>query len=152
MSNDFQILTRFNKHLIEQEVVFPKGMDLIQEVTKKIIKLQDDDVKNALIAMGWTPPESSGIRLSCPFSVSLMTEIIDKLRFHSDMELSHISLSGRATQDWEIQAHFKGNGLYPARYIVLHNVPSENRASAEIYAKDLNTLFGLSVPEKLANT
>ena len=63
MSNDFQILTRFNKHLIEQEVVFPKGMDLIQQITKKIINLQEEDVKAALVALGWTPPNSSGAGL-----------------------------------------------------------------------------------------
>lgn len=148
MSNDFQILTRFNKHLIEQEVVFPKGMDFIQQATKKILNLQEEDVKAALVALGWTPPNSAGIRLSGSFSVSLMTQIIDKLRFHSDMDLSYITVSSRATPDWEIQAHFKGNGLYPDRYIVLQTVPVGMKDSAEIYAKDLNTLFNLTVPEK----
>lgn len=88
------------------------------------------------------------IELHNPFSVSLMTQIIDKLRFHSDMDLSYISVSSRATPDWEIQAHFKGNGLYPARYIVIQTIPEDFRRLAEIFAQDLNTLFNLTVPEK----
>ena len=91
------------------------------------------------------------IELSSPFSVSLMTQIIDKLRFHNNMDLSYIVVSERATPDFEVQAHFKGNGLYPARYVVLNTVKPEFKEWAEIYARDLNTLFNLTAPQKLAN-
>lgn len=50
-----QIETRYSPDLIEQiETIL--SPDLRQEHTRRIIKLRDQGIRDALIALGWTPP------------------------------------------------------------------------------------------------
>ena len=49
----FKITTNFSPDLIEQVVEDPIG-----NITKQVIRLRDEGVRKALIAMGWTPPSN----------------------------------------------------------------------------------------------
>jgi hypothetical protein len=52
-SPKFRITTNFSPDLIEQVVEDPIG-----NTTKQVIRLRDEGVRKALIAMGWTPPSN----------------------------------------------------------------------------------------------
>lgn len=52
-----EVVTRFNADLIEVSEYHTYDLDdLRQRVTTQIIKLKDKQVREALIALGWTPP------------------------------------------------------------------------------------------------
>lgn len=55
MNNEIKVNTRFNKDIIESEIDYGV-IDTRQQVVKNIIKLQEQGVRDALIALGWTPP------------------------------------------------------------------------------------------------
>jgi len=57
MKNEYKVTTKYNKGLILQETSFP-GQDDIRDISTNIIKLQEGGVREALIKLGWTPPES----------------------------------------------------------------------------------------------
>lgn len=50
-----QISTRFDANTIEQSVV---GLGVLQEATTRVLKLQDKAVEEALVSLGWTPPQN----------------------------------------------------------------------------------------------
>lgn len=54
--NVFQVITRFNKEMIEQSVVAGAGVDIHQQFVKRVLNLQDQGIRDALIKLGWTPP------------------------------------------------------------------------------------------------
>lgn len=57
MINEYKVECRFNKSVIELSGGFDHGMgDPLRDPTKKIINLEDDAVRKALIKLGWTPP------------------------------------------------------------------------------------------------
>ena len=56
---EIRVNTRFNLDLIEQTIDIP---DLPCELQRRVMKLQDQGVRDALIAMGWTPPTPQSLR------------------------------------------------------------------------------------------
>jgi hypothetical protein len=53
--------TRYDDAVIIQEIVNDQiAPDIMYQVTKKIIQLQDEEIKKALIKLGWTPPLPEG--------------------------------------------------------------------------------------------
>lgn len=54
--NTLKVTTRFNKEMIEQSVIAGAGIDIHQQFVKRILNLQDQGVRDALIKLGWTPP------------------------------------------------------------------------------------------------
>ena len=57
--NKINVTTRFNQDLIEQET------DVLGQVTRNVIRLQDEGIRKALIDLGWTPPAES-IKVPAP--------------------------------------------------------------------------------------
>lgn len=55
--NNYEVSTKFNKDLIVQETGF-SGSDQILGMARNVIQLQEQGVREALIKLGWTPPES----------------------------------------------------------------------------------------------
>lgn len=53
--DSIQVKTRFNANMIEQEF---RGLGVLQEATTRVLKLQDKAVEEALISLGWTPPQN----------------------------------------------------------------------------------------------
>jgi hypothetical protein len=53
---NLQVITRFNKEMIEQSVIAGAGLDIHQQLVKRVLYLQDQGVREALIKLGWTPP------------------------------------------------------------------------------------------------
>lgn len=51
------VTTRFDANIIEQSV-WSEGRpdDIRQEMFRNIVRLQDQGIRDALIALGWTPP------------------------------------------------------------------------------------------------
>ena len=53
----YVINTSFTDAQIKQECYFDdKSSDIRRDITSRILYLQDEEVKKALIALGWTPP------------------------------------------------------------------------------------------------
>ena len=64
MNNEITVVTNFNEDVIEQSVEFPDqylslGSTSISRKAKDIIRIKEQHVIDALIALGWTPPPSS---------------------------------------------------------------------------------------------
>tara|TARA_X000001388_G_scaffold60537_1_gene45918 strand:+ start:2528 stop:3040 length:513 start_codon:yes stop_codon:yes gene_type:complete len=55
--NAIRVKTSFNKDIIEQQVITPEQESLFAGITKRIVFLQDEGVKNALYKMGYISPE-----------------------------------------------------------------------------------------------
>lgn len=53
---EYKVKTQFNRDMIIQSSGFD-GPDYHAEMTRRIINLQDDGVEQALIKLGWTPPD-----------------------------------------------------------------------------------------------
>lgn len=53
--DSIQVNTRFNANIIEQEF---RGMGVMQELATRVVKLQDKAVEEALVSLGWTPPQN----------------------------------------------------------------------------------------------
>lgn len=53
--NGYQVLTEFNEDVIVSEVCYQVD-GLRERVMRDVVKLRDDGVRSALIALGWTPP------------------------------------------------------------------------------------------------
>jgi hypothetical protein len=51
-----KVITRFNKEMIELSVIAGADVDIHQQFVKRIIYLQEQGVRDALIKLGWTPP------------------------------------------------------------------------------------------------
>lgn len=49
--------TRFGGNIIEQIDRIERGPGPTEELARRLINLQDEGVRKALIAMGWTPPQ-----------------------------------------------------------------------------------------------
>lgn len=149
----FEIVTRFSKEIIEQELRFPYKGDLIQHMTKNVLKLQDEGVKKALITLGWTPPNKSGmIILNTSIDISMMSHIIKVLSYYHDRELSHFCAEEYG-DCVDLLAYFPGNAMFPGIKTSVIPYPLEHREACEKMAQDLNTLFNLKVPvEDLANS
>ena len=56
LSNPIYVHTRFNIDIIEQSTVVG---DSIHQTARQIIHLQEDGVREALIALRWTPPKEA---------------------------------------------------------------------------------------------
>lgn len=56
--SEIKVVTKFNKYLIESRL---EGVGIEQfgfgKISRKIINLQDEGVREALIKLGWTPPK-----------------------------------------------------------------------------------------------
>lgn len=69
MKNEYKVTTKYSKDLILQETSF-LCQDNIRDISTNIIKLQEDGVREALIKLGWTPPESlADIRAEAVLSI-----------------------------------------------------------------------------------
>ena len=42
--------------IVEQSVAAGAGVDIHQQFVKRVLNLQDQDIREALIKLGWTPP------------------------------------------------------------------------------------------------
>ena len=60
--NDIAITvkTRFSEEMIKNEV-FEKGIDFEKKMYESVVYLIDENVKKALIKLGWTPPKNIDI-------------------------------------------------------------------------------------------
>lgn len=58
MGSTFKVETLYNKDLIIQDVVMtdPIG-NFVQRVSREVIEHKEEGVRQALIALGWAPPE-----------------------------------------------------------------------------------------------
>ena len=56
MNNEYKVKTSFDASTIIQESGF-FGSDVIGSTARKAIDLQEQGVRDALIALGWTPPK-----------------------------------------------------------------------------------------------
>ncbi|MCG8381804.1 MAG: hypothetical protein MJA28_06240 [Gammaproteobacteria bacterium] len=54
--NEISVITNFSKDVIQQETIF-ESEGLRESVIRSVANLQDEGVKSALIALGWTPPD-----------------------------------------------------------------------------------------------
>jgi hypothetical protein len=71
-----QVITRFNKEVIEQSVFAGAGVDIHQQFVKKMLNLQDQGIRDALIKLGWTPPRD--VPTAAPVDVmDIPAEIVD---------------------------------------------------------------------------
>ena len=60
-TGEYKIECRFNKSRIELSSGFDSDhnnemQSLTKKITKKVINLEDDVIRQALIKLGWTPP------------------------------------------------------------------------------------------------
>lgn len=56
--SEIKVVTKFNKHFIEQHEEYNNGLnDIHQQITKRIINLREEGVRKALVSLGWTPPK-----------------------------------------------------------------------------------------------
>ena len=68
-TNAYEVNTKFNKDLIIQETGF-SGSDRNSDMARNVIQLQEQGVREALIKLGWTPPESlADIRAEAVMSI-----------------------------------------------------------------------------------
>ena len=68
-TNTYEVNTKFNKDLIIQETGF-SGSDRNSDMARNVIQLQEQGVREALIKLGWTPPESlADIRAEAVMSI-----------------------------------------------------------------------------------
>jgi hypothetical protein len=57
--NEYEIETKYTKEWIEQSLVERDVMDnKLQVLWSEIMDLREESVRQALIANGWTPPET----------------------------------------------------------------------------------------------
>lgn len=54
---EVRVATRFDKNRIMQVVTFESKEDPIHTLMGRVLELQDEAAKQALIALGWTPPK-----------------------------------------------------------------------------------------------
>ena len=54
---DINVKTAFNNEVIEQSVAFPRQESLFNHITKQIVFLQDEGIKQALYKLGYLSPE-----------------------------------------------------------------------------------------------
>lgn len=96
MKDGYEITTKYSKDLILQETNFT-GSDSIMDMTTNIIKLQEEGVREALIKLGWTPPETDlqkeNDELRAKLSVLAVSEESIRLAIKS-MELAKKDNSG----------------------------------------------------------
>lgn len=59
ISCSYQIKSEFDHMAIRQEVIDPHGV-----VTRRVLYLQEQGIRDALIALGWTPPKAERNQLS----------------------------------------------------------------------------------------
>jgi len=53
MTEEYTVTVKYNKHMIELE----SGFDYRRfDIARKIVNLEDQAVREALIKLGWTPP------------------------------------------------------------------------------------------------
>ena len=59
MSN-VKVITKFNTDHIQQDVMYEDALgNVTQMAATQIVKLQDEGVRQALIKLGWTPPDDN---------------------------------------------------------------------------------------------
>ena len=56
MDNVIKIKTKFNKDLIQSSVEFPE-LHTMKDAISQVIDLREEQVRDALIELGWTPPK-----------------------------------------------------------------------------------------------
>lgn len=60
--SEIKIITKFNPYFIESSL---EGVGIEQfgfgQLSKRIINLQDEGVRKALIQLGWTPPKQENL-------------------------------------------------------------------------------------------
>lgn len=56
MENGYEVRTLYGADLIEQTLHHQRPDGVREEITRGIIRLQDEGVRKALIELGWTPP------------------------------------------------------------------------------------------------
>jgi hypothetical protein len=81
--------TKFNKDRIEQQLVFkdchsPIGM--IDNVAVQVVNLQEQGVREALIKLGWTPPDEGAEKMTSERLTQLIKMIHKDLKMRSDEE------------------------------------------------------------------
>lgn len=54
----FRVDTRFNQDKIEQDFIFDDGVRL-KKLTREVFDLKEKGVRDALIKLGWTPPDEN---------------------------------------------------------------------------------------------
>jgi len=59
ISNVYKVETKFNKDMIIQECGF-KDSDLLNNITREVMDLREQGVRDSLIQLGWTPPAEVG--------------------------------------------------------------------------------------------
>lgn len=53
---EIKIITKYNQSLISQETIFP---NVEKSMFQKTLKLQEEEIKKALIKLGWLPPSEA---------------------------------------------------------------------------------------------
>lgn len=141
----FEIVTRYSPELIEQSVEFPSQSALISAMTKNVIQLQDEGVKQALINLGWTPP-GKGLMLNDSVALPIMMEIMAVCKKHNDKDINRFTVQV-ANDECYLLAVYQGNGaLYPEIKIVVDTWINTANEVVQKLARDLNTIFGLTDP------
>ena len=54
--NKITVVTRFNTERIEQHLELDGENDMFPSLRKEIMELKEEGVREALIKLGWTPP------------------------------------------------------------------------------------------------
>lgn len=54
---EYSVETKFSKEMIKQSTTIKDGDRVINSVVSNIIRLEEQDVRDALIKLGWTPPK-----------------------------------------------------------------------------------------------
>ena len=57
MSNRVEVITRYNKDIITQETIETRVRDVLRDRVEHTMDLRENGVREALIKLGWTPPE-----------------------------------------------------------------------------------------------
>ena len=53
----YTVETQFNKELIKQSTVLMDDGKIISTMASRVVRLEEQGVRDALIKLGWTPPK-----------------------------------------------------------------------------------------------
>lgn len=56
MNHHIDVRTKFDSNFISQDLIAVENGHIREVLVKRVINLQDDGVRAALIKLGWTPP------------------------------------------------------------------------------------------------